>query len=257
MTSRYLHIPLLFFILLSGACKKDKEVTTTNTIPTPPTANLHIHFSHQADSLTLFPGQSYTLPGNQSYSVDVFKYYISNIELHYTNGNVFKEDYSYHLIDFKGKSEIILNKVPIGKIGLIKFMIGVDSAKNVSGPQTGDLSPSLGMFWSWNTGYIMVKFEGASPQSGDPNKQLVYHIGGFKGLNKAQRTVFITLPSKATMENNKNYELSLITNASRLFYGTHQIDFSTNYFTMSSNKNASDFADNYMHMISYKNFSEQ
>lgn len=252
---RFLTVCVIGLCIILFSCKKDNDVKMPDTNDTKePTANLHIHFTHQADSLTLFPGQTYTLTANRSYSVDVFKYYISNIELHYTNGKIYKEDYSYHLIDFKGKSEITLNGVPTGNLGLIKFMIGVDSAKNVSGPQTGDLSPNLGMFWTWNTGYIMVKFEGGSPQSGASDQSLVYHIGGFKGTNKAQRNVFITLPPKATLTANKTSELSLLTNVSRLFYGVHDIDFTTNYQTMVNNKNAADLADNYAHMISFKGF---
>jgi hypothetical protein len=252
---RFLTITAFIGAFILASCKKDNDIQTPITNDSPESsANLHIHFTHQADSLTLFPGQTYTLPANRSFSVDVFKYYISNIELHYTNGKIYKEDYSYHLIDFKGKTEITLNRVPTGNLGLIKFMIGVDSAKNVSGPQTGDLSPNLGMFWTWNTGYIMVKFEGGSPQSGAPDKYLVYHIGGFKGPNKVQRNVFITLPSKATLTPNKTSELSLLTNVSRLFYGIHDIDFTTNFQTMVNNKNSADIADNYAYMISYKGF---
>jgi hypothetical protein len=61
----------------------------------------------------------------------------------------------------------------------MEFMIGVDSARNNSGAQTGALDPTNGMFWSWSTGYIMAKFEGTSAQSPAAANALKFHIGGF------------------------------------------------------------------------------
>jgi len=59
--------------------------------------------------------------------------------------------------------------------------MGVDSLRNVSGAQTGALSTANGMFWDWNSGYIMLKAEGMSPNS--TSKNFVFHLGGFKGVN--------------------------------------------------------------------------
>jgi hypothetical protein len=50
----------------------------------------------------------------------------------------------------------------------IRFLLGVDSARNVSGIQTGALDPARGMFWTWNSGYVMAKIEGSSPSAHVP-----------------------------------------------------------------------------------------
>lgn len=244
-----------FIILLFASCRKDDPVyKVSNYINPTGTSSLHIHFIHRADTFPLVASQSYTLPNNQSFSVQVFKYYISNVEIHYTDGTVYKENYSYHLIDFQGKNEIVLNQLPSKNISNLRFMIGVDSLHNVSGPQTGDLSPSYGMFWTWNTGYIMVKFVGQSQQSGAIDKTLIFHIGGYKGSNKVQRIVNISLPNGVSLKEGKASELQLITNVSRMFYGVHTIDFSQNYQTINNNNNASELADNYAQMISFYKF---
>jgi len=48
------------------------------------------------------------------------------------------------------------------------------------------------MFWTWNTGYIMFKIEGTSPQSKVVNNKLEYHIGGFRGHDNVLK--YVTLP---------------------------------------------------------------
>jgi hypothetical protein len=52
-------------------------------------------------------------------------------------------------IQHLSKSEL---NTSLKNITAIKFLLGVDSLKNVSGIQTGALDPAKGMFWTWNTG---------------------------------------------------------------------------------------------------------
>jgi hypothetical protein len=54
------------------------------------------------------------------------------------------------------------------------------------------------MFWSWNTGYIMLKAEGLSPNS--TSGSYAFHLGGFQGPNSVLKT--------------KNFVLSTIANSS-------------------------------------------
>lgn len=72
-----------------------------------------------------------------------------------------------------------LKDVPAGEYAGMELLLGVDSLQNEIGTQTGDLSPVHGMFWDWNTGYLMVKAEGPSPQS--PVGTFAFHLGGYAG----------------------------------------------------------------------------
>ncbi|MBK9581192.1 MAG: hypothetical protein IPO48_04510 [Saprospiraceae bacterium] len=68
----------------------------------------------------------------------------------------------------------------------VELMFGVDSTRCSSGAQTGALDPAKGLFWSWSSGYIMVKAEGNAPTAADGS--FAFHLGGFKGVNKVQTT---------------------------------------------------------------------
>lgn len=117
------------------------------------------------------------------------RYYVSNIELHRADGSVWKEEESYRIATVtatNSEPHLEIDDIPAGRYNQITFTIGVDSVRNVSGAQTGALSPSEGMFWSWTTGYIFIMAEGNSPAS--PSGSFVYHIGGFAGANNAIRS---------------------------------------------------------------------
>jgi hypothetical protein len=113
------------------------------------------------------------------------KYYISNVSFQKTDGSWVDMD-QYFLLDLAEGNKIKVENVPSGEYTAMKMMIGVDSLRNVSGAQEGALSPSNGMFWSWNTGYIMAKLEGESPNAEEGS--FAFHIGGFEGEYAVQTT---------------------------------------------------------------------
>src|SRR5690606_18580217 len=88
-----------------------------------------------------------------------------------------------------------IDNVPAGYYVEIQYTMGVDSEKNVSGAQVGALSLSNGMFWDWNSGYIMLKAEGYSPQA--ENNGFAFHLGGFSGADN----IVTTKPTILTFSN--------------------------------------------------------
>ncbi|WP_316930094.1 MbnP family protein, partial [Hymenobacter sp. IS2118] len=44
---------------------------------------------------------------------------------------------------------LALKDIPVGDYQSVSFTVGVDSARNVAGAQTGALDPNNGMFWTW------------------------------------------------------------------------------------------------------------
>ncbi|MBT8327791.1 MAG: hypothetical protein KJP21_08705 [Bacteroidia bacterium] len=111
------------------------------------------------------------------------KYYISNVQLQKEDGTWWAEDESYYLVDLSETDGNILNimNVPEGNYKALRFTHGVDSLRNFSGAQVGALSVLNGMFWSWNSGYIMIKLEGNSPQADDGTFR--FHLGGYEEPN--------------------------------------------------------------------------
>jgi hypothetical protein len=67
----------------------------------------------------------------------------------------------------------------------ISLLFGIDSAIQVGGVGTGALDPLRGMYWTWQTGYVQWKMEGAIRVDGSESP-LELHLGGFDGPTNAQ-----------------------------------------------------------------------
>ncbi|MGL4597403.1 MAG: MbnP family protein, partial [Bacteroidia bacterium] len=179
-----------------ASCEKDPSIdTTTPPLPTAPTGSIEINLQAMfGDSLLVMNrGTLYQTANNDSVEVSLFKFYLSNIELTDVEGKRVVVPDSYFLCnaDDGETMNFTLTGIPVGDYQEIKLMVGIDSARNVSGTQTGALDPANAMFWSWSSGYIFFKLEGSSPQSQIGGNSIVYHVGGYAGANRAQRTTSI------------------------------------------------------------------
>lgn len=185
-----------WLLLLAGmlaACQKELQPDTNAQTGS---FRLNIRFDPVVESHPLLFGSTYTNFFGEPYAVKTFKFYISQIDLVGANGSLHKTDRAnYYLVnEADSASAVISLDAPAQTYSQLAFVIGVDSAKNVSGAQTGALDPANGMFWTWNSGYIMAKLEGSSPLSGAPDNRIEYHIGGFKGPTSVVRRVVLPLP---------------------------------------------------------------
>jgi len=111
-----------------------------------------------------------------SISINQLKFYLTNFSLIKSKNTVWKEDKSYHLIDLSDTNTFsflfnLLEKIDFDEI---HFLLGTDSLTNVSGVMGGDLDPTKGMYWAWNSGYINFKIEGK--KNAIPFE---FHIGGY------------------------------------------------------------------------------
>ncbi|MEN9332504.1 MAG: hypothetical protein RLZZ94_1594, partial [Bacteroidota bacterium] len=70
-------------------------------------------------------------------------------------------------------------------LDFVSFNLGIDSTINVSGAMEGDLDPMNNMYWTWQSGYINIKFEGSI----DDGVQREYHLGGYAYPNNALQKV--------------------------------------------------------------------
>ena len=115
------------------------------------------------------PEAVYTNALGETFSIDKCLFYLSNFALQTSSGKWYPIKESYFLVNISDSSSLQIS-LPgnITDVVSIQFLLGVDSAKNVSGIQSGVLDPARGMFWTWNTGYVMAKMEGSSPVSPMP-----------------------------------------------------------------------------------------
>lgn len=153
-------------------------------------------------------------------SFDTFKHYIGNVTVEDVDGHSFTDAEAYALFDAADASSLVLRvtNVPEGDYTSMTLTLGVDSTHCVSGAQSGALDPTLGMFWSWNTGYIMIKAEGTSPQSS--TGAFTYHLGGFSGDQavQAERTFDLSSHGLLTVRAGAAPTVHFLANPAKLWH---------------------------------------
>jgi hypothetical protein len=153
---------------------------------------LMIRFRNCAGNRPLqLSGELYSNSFGEPFSVQQFKYYVSAIRVMGEGGGedevLLKEA---HLVDEGDSSSLVLHlSTDLADIRRISFVVGVDSLANTGGVQGGDLDPMLGMFWTWNTGYVYARLEGESDSAHSPAHRFTWDIGGYKDPSNALRTV--------------------------------------------------------------------
>ena len=129
-------------------------------------------------------------------NLDVCKFYIQDISLIKNHVTLYKDE-KHHLIDIlsgQTDSSLLFPSEAIQNADSIRFWVGVDSITSVSGVMGGDLDPLLGMYWTWQSGYIFLKMEGTVLQGKNPAKTFEYHLGGFHHPHSAYTCISLACP---------------------------------------------------------------
>lgn len=137
---------------------------------------LFIQFDLQAQSTltirTAWQGKPISLPfrtriqDSVPLEIDALKFYI-----HYSH----KGQTIHQLVDFESSDKVA---VPIQFEGdSLKLFIGTAKGLDAKGVRSGPLDPSLGMYWTWLTGYIQAKVEGSSTKLKTQQHRFEYHLG--------------------------------------------------------------------------------
>lgn len=180
--------------------------------------------------------------------IDLFRFYITNLKL--SSGNMFVPDTNGHLVDAEDKETLTfhIDNVPAGKYTSLHFVVGVDSIANTSGANGGDLDPSKGMYWAWNSGYIMAKLEGHSNVCKTFHHGFEFHIGGYMSPYNAARTVQIQLRNSIDIGTGSNPVIHIKANAAAWFKGN--LNLSEFNSVVIPGKEANIIADKYARMFS-------
>ncbi len=162
------------------------------------TMDIRIAIMYGQDSLQL--NKMYIDNHQDSIAIQSIKFYLSNFEFYNKHKIIYKEANSYHLIDINNlaSTNFQFSKMTNKKYTSIKFNLGIDSITNTSGALGGDLDPTKGMYWTWQSGYINFKIEGIASSSNLNKHFFEYHIGGYNGTNNAIQ------PIELKTKNNKN-----------------------------------------------------
>lgn len=248
-----------WLVVLCSSCtrRKDPDLVPEPTTSANSDGGVKLEFFNKVGSANLVldndiqASPRYVNANGDSFSVAKFNYYISNVKLLRTAG-MYVEPESYHLVQdiIDSSKNFSIGNVPPGQYTGITFLIGVDSLHNVSGAQSGALDPALGMFWDWNTGYIMWKFEGHSPSSQQVDKSVVFHGGGYKGFGIALREVTLMFPSPITVTSTATNHVHITADLDVLFRAPNVIDFHTDYFATIPGKICGQLSDNFANLFS-------
>ncbi len=183
-------------------------------------------------------------PSPEGVRIEVLKFYVSKLELYDQEELVFAEPQSYHLINLEEPKSLKLSiSLPEDlAYSKLKFSLGIDSLTNVSGAFGGDLDPTKGMYWTWQSGYINFKLEGTSPKCPARQNAFVYHIGGYQSPYQTIRDLeFDVIPGR-----NIIVDLSM----DRFF---DMVDMGETYHLMSPGKKAAELSNNIPSLFSVSN----
>lgn len=181
---KYTFVVLTAFLIAS--CEDEPEeqtITEFSGIRLTSNGNVNINFSEMFGNtpLKLAPDSFNTASGDTVKITDL-KYYVSHVTFTRADGSQFNTQ-NHKLIDFGNVNNAIVLPLAAGNYTKVSFLLGVDSLNNHSGMQEGDLDPSYGLFWGWNTGYIFYRIKG---RYGAAQSAYAYDIGGVANLLKIE-----------------------------------------------------------------------
>ncbi len=156
-----------------------------------------IRFKPTFNAHEIETGKSYPFE-KRSISIENLKFYISNLVIILNDKIVFQDSLPARLIDIENKNSLSINVKNGLKFDKIVFNLGIDSITNVSGAFGGDLDPTKGMFWTWQSGYINFKLEGKDPLCKSRHQKFQYHLGGYAAPYNSLQLISLNLDKKST-----------------------------------------------------------
>lgn len=245
-----------FFLLIPFALVSLLNIKSNPKITSPQnTGTVKITFINtvKGKPLELNTGK-YVNPFGEAYSISKFKYYISQVSLHRGKA-VFFEPENFHLVDESNADALHFSfALDAGDYSSLNFLLGVDSLHNVSGAQTGALDPLNDMFWTWNSGYVMAKLEGRSPQSKLVNNKLEFHIGGFMGEHNVLKNITPNFPAGKSLniQEGKTSEIIIEADIDNWWQQPNNIKIAEHPVCSTPGPLAKKIADNYSKMFTVK-----
>ena len=246
--------PLLSVLLLTlfAACSKDNSREDK-------AAWLEIRLSPEMNSSAFQANANYSNIYGELLRPTSFKFYLGQFKLTKTDGSIVSLD-QYNLVDFNDTASFrIRMEVSPGQYSHLQYQFGVDSARNVSGVQSGPLDPLLGMFWTWNSGYIFLKLEGNSTASNQANGKFEYHIGGFRSPYSAIRTLETDFAADESgpLGSGQTLRVNLSVQMDNFFAGAHPLRIADTANVMTPGERAAQIADNFAACFSTTNYQVQ
>ena len=197
----------------------------------------------------LLGDKTYVTENGDPLTIEEFKFYLSNVSMT-GSSRLFFETKSAHLINAADSNALLFRNedVPAGVYSTLGLNIGIDSATNMAGALSGDLDPTLGMYWAWNTGYINAKLTGHSPMCQAAHNKFEFHIGGYLEPYNTIKKVTLKL-NEVRVENGGTTTITLFADAAAWLKGLHLVSMNN---VVTPSKEALRIAENYAGMLEVK-----
>ena len=202
-------LPLLFF----SSCEKDDDDPTAETI-------LNINIGYNVDgAAVIFDSVIYMNEAGSNYSISKLHYYLSGFRFIKNDGAVDADDVFYIDIRNAETSKLSFQNFTPGNYSAVQFVIGVDSAHNITDELPNTLE-NLNMAWPepMGGGYHHMKLEGHFMSEGAMHGYAM-HLG----LNKY--SVNVELDKLFTVVLNTSNEIKLNMNINEWFRDPQVYDF--------------------------------
>ena len=224
----------LLFIALTG-CEK------CNPEPEPlPDGSVRLDMDLTWESEPYAVQQVATDHNGYPIRLDNLQLYVAPVELRNSAGEWTTTD-DVFLIDYSVHAQNMTIAVEPGTYEAVRFGLGLPPEINTdidpaSYPNDHPLSVlgSAGMFWTWASGYIFVKYEGkfATEQGTQLLESVSYHCG----TDASYRTVTLELPTPLVVASESETQATLTFDAAKALYGsTDAIDLAVDPVTHNAN----------------------
>ncbi len=162
-----MRILLLFLVLFNQTFSQEK-------------AELNFTFQFQGDSLQ--ENTWYITQKGDSLKFETIRFFVS-----IPPKDEVQTDF-VHLVDWS-LPETQNWTVPLNENGYLVLTYGLEPLYHTASVMGGDLDPSLGMYWAWQSGYIQLKIEGESPSANTRDNKFQYHLGGYLDPFSVAKTI--------------------------------------------------------------------
>lgn len=108
------------------------------------------------------------------FQLENFKFYLGDFCFMNNDEVVSSNKSAYYLIELDSAQVLFEIPAPETDFNALCFRLGIDSVMNISGAFPGDLDPTNGMYWTWQSGFINTKIEGSID-----HVPFEFHLGGY------------------------------------------------------------------------------
>jgi len=227
----------MIFVLFLSSCKKKSDDT-----PILDTGHITFKFIHLVDGSKLRQDTfCYVNVAGNHYEIDQLMYFISDVKLHKSDGNIQLiddwKDIDYVDVDIPSTLQWeVFDPIPVGSYDSISFTFGISEAKNKSFMFVNQ--PEVNMMWPdvLGGGYHYLMINGKWIDTANVALPYNFHLGiGQLYKNNVievdsiyafvQNYFFVKLPNSAfTIEKDKTRQIEIIMNIDSWFKTPHIYD---------------------------------